>query len=1211
MLMATSPPDERASLAGALNAARIERHMSIRAAARLAGVPAATVQGWLNGRYFPTPALRGEFSTLATALGVQDRLTSTLWVGPDDARAADILASPYLGLAPYGVADAELFFGRDAEAERLAEAVKAARGTASPIVVVVGGSGSGKSSLLAAGLAGRECLESGVLGGWVPRFLAVDDVAAAVVADPHEPELWIVDQVEDGVNDLGLLPLSTLGALPDGVVVVMAVRSDAFARLAEVSALTEPISRPFVITPMTTNEVREVVRRPCERLGARVEESLVELVLRDVGLSSDQATLTGGALPLLSNALMVTWENRRSDGAMTTAEYLANGGLPGSVDALAEKVYARLPEEQLHLVQATFLTLVRIDESTVRRRAVDLPDLTSDQMALLKPFIHERLVSVSDAPQVQISHDSLLKNWSRLADWIAQDRDRLRALDHVRHAAQAWSENARSNDLLLPVNRVPGLQEVIAGAWEEAPLTALEREFVSASGDHFATRLQVEQRMNRRLRGQRGAISAMLAIALVLAAITSYLYARTQSVQLAAQSRQVAGSAGSLRVKDPNLRAQMALAASALSDTVEGRSALLDVSATDVPTRWLGVGSATIASSPDGRVVVRGDGAGALTVWRQDELASSHGTRIAVDPQGKAIYAVAVELVDSRYLVALAGSDVAAVVDVTDTPKVLHSVASTSAVYAAAFSRENRLVAFGGVAETSVWTVADGTAAPLTTVAAPTHAVAFLGTTLFTAGEGTVSAWRLGAGTFTAGATLVDAGAVASARIQVLAVSPDGRTLAGAYNAPRVALWNLADSSALTPLTVGTDWINGLAYSSDGTRLAVASSDQHAYVVSVADGSTVRQLADPSKLTSVAWSGSSIVTGGVDGTLRVWQDKSPVARQSGKAIWQFASDTGGRTWFAGASSGRISLWRVDGQTLVGMPTPQMPSGLASTTALAIAPDGSRMSVGTRTGALVTWDLTSAGAVDPRTDQIMQAGSIRSISFDSTGKVVAAAPTEGSTVLASRSDDGSWRTVASVSSDTAMLVAFDPERPILTLSLAANEVQIWDTSDPANPSKTSSIHTDATPSVQITGTGGVLVVGTDVGTVTIWEVSDAGTPKLMQEHKDALSAIYGLAIAPDASIVAAASADGLLWGWNLKDKSLMFELDGALNSAYETRFIADGALLAATGESGVVRTWTIDGESVRNDLCSRIGDRLSADERSRYLPGITLASVCEK
>jgi len=1007
-------------------------------------------------------------------------------------------------------------------------------------------------------------------------------------------------------------PRTSLESLPGEVVVVMAVRSDAFARLVEIPGLAEPISRPFVVTPMTTNEVREVIRRPCERLGAKVEDSLVELVLHDVGLSSEGSTLAAGVLPLLSNALMVTWANRRADGAMTTAEYLANGGLPGSVDALAEKVYAALPESSLAIVQGTFLTLVKIDEAAVRRRAVDLSDLTPDQMVLLKPFIQERLVSVTDLPTVQISHDALLTSWSRLAGWVAQDRDRLRALDHIRHAAQAWNDNARSEDLLLPVNRVPGLHDVLGGTGEDAPLTALEREYLKESGEHFATRLQIEQKVTRRLRGQRAVISAMLAIALVLAAITSYMYTRTQSVQLAAQSRQIAGNSGSLRIKDPNLRAQMALTASSLSDTVEGRSALLDVSATDVPTRWLGIGSATVAASRDGRVVVRGDGAGGLTVWRQDDLTSSQGARVSVDTHGNPIYGVSVELVGSRYLAAVAGSSVTAVWDVTDTPTLVRSVPVDSTAYSAAISVDGSMVAFGGEANTSVWSLAKGATSSLATIPAPTHAVAFLGNTLYTAGDGKVATWRLTDGTFESGAVLTDAGAATSTRIQAFAISPDGRTLAAAYNAPRVAVWNLADGTALTPLTVATDWINGLAYSPDGSTLAVASSDQYTYLVSVADGSTTRELSDPSKVTGVAWSGSSIITSGVDGALRIWQGKSPILRWSGKPIWQFASDTGGRRWFAGASSGVISLWRVDGQRLVAMPTPKAPDGLKTTTALAISPDGSRMSVGTRTGAIVTWDLTSTGAENARVDQVIESGAIRSLSFDATGDLIAVAPSQGPTVeIVNRSDDGSWRPVASLSAGTPMIVAFDPERSILTVSLAGNQVQVWNTSDPASPFKTATIRTDATPSVQITGHGGLLVIGTDVGTVSVWNLSDPRVPVLAQERKDALSAIYGLAITPDANTVAAASADGLVWVWSLKDKSVMFELDGSLTSAYETRFIADGALLAATGESGIVRTWTIDRASVKADLCSRIGDPLTTDESTRYLPGITRAPACVK
>ncbi len=490
--------------------------MSVRAAGRVAGVPAATVQGWLSGRYFPTPALRGEFARLAAALGFDDRLSASLWIGAEEVHPLEGGRAPFLGFAPYGPADADLFFGRDAETERLAAAVEAARDTASPVVVVLGGSGSGKSSLLGAGLVGHACRESGLLRGWTPRFLSLDEVPAAVAVTQWGPELWIVDQVEDGMDELAAQPLANLENLPSGIVVVIAVRPDAFARLAEAPALAEPISRPFVMRPLTTSEAQEVIRRPCERLGATVEESLVELLLRDVGLSSDRLTLSKGVLPLLSNTLMLTWASRSSERAMSTAGYLANGGLAGSMNTLAERVHALLPKSDSHLVQAAFLTLIQIEKLAARRRTVDLSDLTPDQMRLLRPFIDERLVSISVALRVQISHDALLTSWGRLIDWVAQDLDSLRALNVLRHAAQAWSDNERSDELLKPVDSVPGLHEAIVGTWTDAPLTESERDFLRASTQYSARRRQIEQRMDQRVRRQRYVIWAALALDLVL-----------------------------------------------------------------------------------------------------------------------------------------------------------------------------------------------------------------------------------------------------------------------------------------------------------------------------------------------------------------------------------------------------------------------------------------------------------------------------------------------------------------------------------------------------------------------------------------------------------------------------------------------------------------------------------------------------------------------
>ena len=161
-------PANRQEFAARLNEARQRQHLSIRAVARIAQVPATTAQGWLNGKHFPTPALRGSYQRLVDRLGLADELPPDLW---DDSwgGAAPALrsgASPYLGLRSFRVADQELFHGRAEQSRRLAVAVRAlADSEGYGLLALVGPSGSGKSSLLAAGLLGQE-MAHGELVGW-------------------------------------------------------------------------------------------------------------------------------------------------------------------------------------------------------------------------------------------------------------------------------------------------------------------------------------------------------------------------------------------------------------------------------------------------------------------------------------------------------------------------------------------------------------------------------------------------------------------------------------------------------------------------------------------------------------------------------------------------------------------------------------------------------------------------------------------------------------------------------------------------------------------------------------------------------------------------------------------------------------------------------------------------------------------------------------
>ncbi len=716
--------ESRAELAEALNQARIARHLSIRAAARIAGVPAATMQGWLSGRYFPTPALRGEFVRLVEHLGLAERLNPSVW-GSGGGTPTPVDRTPYLGLSPYRTDDADLFFGRDAESDRLGQAVRSAATTATPIVVVVGGSGCGKSSLVSSGLAGRECMESGILSGWRPRFLTLPELDEEVDRpQPEAPQLWIVDQIEDALASGLRLPSRSLRSLPGSVVLVLVVRADAFGGLTDEPALSEAVARPFVVTPLHADDVRQVVRGPLERVGARIDQALVEMILRDSGIVSEDSALPSGSLPLLSNALLATWQSRPVDRPMTVDDYLLNGGLPGSVDVLAERVFDHLPAEQAGAARHTFLTLVEVDPTLVLRRSVPRLDLTEEQVEVLAPFMAARLVSLTDDDRVEIGHDALLSHWERLAGWIQEDRDSLRALDLVRHAADTWDGHARAPELLLPVNQLPGVQEHVA-ADTASPLTRVEQEFLTRSAQHFTERLDQERAQNRRLRRQRSLAGSLLAVSVILGVVIGSLAWRYRGVELAAESRQAAADSVSLTVKDPNLRAQMSLIASSLSSTREARSALVESSGIDVPTRWLGTGAAAVAATPDGSVVVRADGAGRLTVWR-GTIEHSPGKSFQVSDGPDQLYRVAVTIDRGRTIVAVAGRATAGLWDITGSPRRLTTVPMSGATFATAISASTGFAAFTGATRTVVVSLA-GSHSTLATIPAGGRAVAISG----------------------------------------------------------------------------------------------------------------------------------------------------------------------------------------------------------------------------------------------------------------------------------------------------------------------------------------------------------------------------------------------------------------------------------------------------------------------------------------------------
>ncbi|WLW50784.1 hypothetical protein [Streptomyces sp. YU58] len=489
---------------------------------------------------------------------------------------------PYRGLARFEADDHALFFGRDRLAEELCELVSAHR-----FAALYGASGSGKSSLLRAGflprvrgdIARREC-------GTLLRLLTPGPRPAETYgrllanADTEHETLVVVDQFEEvftlcrNAAERARFINLLLTARDSGsrLRVLIAVRADFHARCAEHPGLADVLRHAgLAVGPMTADELREAVVRPAQAAGLRVERSLTATLVEDV---LDQP----GALPMLSHALLETWRRRKGH-MLTTAAYKAAGGLTGAIAASAEEVYGSLSPAQAVAARQLLLRLVEpgrgiIDTGRPLTHAELRECRHPDLLVVVERLARARLLSV-DEEGVRLAHESLLVCWPRLHGWIDQDRERLHHHRRLTEAAHIWLEHDRDPDSVYRGSRLARTEEVFSDHQRDLALTETERAFLTAACEARDAERRAAVRSTRRSRTLVGALSAVLAVALVagLAAWREHNDNRLQRTQNTA--RRIAAVADGLRTTDPRAALLLSVAAWHIAALPDTRRALL------------------------------------------------------------------------------------------------------------------------------------------------------------------------------------------------------------------------------------------------------------------------------------------------------------------------------------------------------------------------------------------------------------------------------------------------------------------------------------------------------------------------------------------------------------------------------------------------------------------------------------------------------------
>ncbi|MFI7121964.1 helix-turn-helix domain-containing protein [Amycolatopsis sp. NPDC049868] len=567
---------------------------------------------------------------------VAAELTTQRPARDDDAEA------PYVGLAAYSEADAARFFGRERLIADLDHRITRQR-----FLAVFGPSGSGKSSVLRAGLVPRLVnANTGLVVAFHPgarplEELAVHlsdhlDIDAGAVASelgsggpealrsvsdrilrdrPGAREIvLVIDQFEevftlcDNQDERGLfVTLLADAAQGDGPLrVVLGVRADFYNHCAQNPQLAAALQDTLVtVGPMTVDELRHAITKPAVNANCTIETALLATLIA-------QAQGQAGVLPLLSHALLETWRHRKGH-TLTLAGFHNAGGIAGALANTAESVFTDFTDSQQAVAAQLFRRLTAVGEGTddtKRRINLDELDDNQDTRSVLAALVSARLIMLSQ-DTVEITHEALIKAWPRLADWLQEDRDGQRLHRMLSDAAATWTAHNKESGSLL---RGARLAMVSNQTVRSIGLSMREREFLDASVAASEHEKQVARRRSRR----QQQLIALLATLLVLS-VAATIYA-VDSRRTATQQRNIALALGAtraaaeIRAGNPSLAAQISLAAFQMHPSQEAQDGLI-AAAAEATRSPLGKEAGRVLLSPNGDLILRINRSGEASIW--------------------------------------------------------------------------------------------------------------------------------------------------------------------------------------------------------------------------------------------------------------------------------------------------------------------------------------------------------------------------------------------------------------------------------------------------------------------------------------------------------------------------------------------------------------------------------------------------------------------
>lgn len=1056
--------------------------------------------------------------------------------------------APYPSLRAFTQEDAGNFFGRSDDIRKLHDRV-----LRHPFTAVFGASGSGKSSLVMAGLLPLMEHDWNI-AVMVPGERPLEALAELGVDESGDvATLLVIDQFEEVFTQTAAPQVDFIDRICHlyrtcpHVRTIITLRADFFELCLDHAELRQLLpANQVLLGALDDASLREAIVLPAQLVGAILERGLVERILADMRGRS-------GALPLLQTALAELWQRRR--GAwLTHDDYDQIQGIGGALDQLAQRLYDELTPHQQELVRTLFLGLVSIgDNSTYTRRrarraefdlvAADGAEIDRLFRALSSPSV--RLISI-DRDTVELTHEALIDGWETLRKWLRHYEADVRTHRSLTEDARRWEDDQRDDSYLYH-----GVRLATARDWAQrhgAEVSRHEAAFLDASNarEAFAAQEAVDRTVGR-------AGQALLQLeSTPEEALRMVMQAATEAMDHPVVQRvmfKIHDVARIERILRGHADRISSVAWHPSGDMVATGSYDSTVRLWDVETSTcIGVleghtGSVTcVAFDRAGARLASGSFDQTMRIW---DVASRRSVRI-FEGHEEMVSSVAWSP-SERYIATGSQDNTGRIWDVSSGAAHLVLTGHRGWVRSVEWHPSEQRILTGSYDGTAgVWNVRDGMRSDtLEGHDGPVPAVVWTedGSEALTASEdGTIQLWNM-----------TDVTAIRRIRVHTsptfcVALVPGGRLAATGGEDGIVRIFDV-DTGMLSFVLPGhAGWVSSVAWSPDGSRVLSGGVDKTARVSAHNRGFVGALVGhNGSSVSSLSWhpSGVRFVTAGYGAGTQIWDLEAEVVRQLDDADTITAAwSPDGRYVACGAWAGRISIWDASTWTVVheehiGGDAEQAAEGSYRISSIAWAPTGGAFAVASFAGTVRIVEVGTWQEVD----RVTFKNWVEGVAWNPTG--------ERLLVAAWVADAYVWDLTAT--SDDTFLIALAGHKP--------------------------SVHTASWSADGAT----MLTTGGD-STARLWR-ADTGEQLAVLPAGEARSA----AINPEYSQVITGSRDGGLRLWDVSTGADLLVTFEHYTSVLAVAWHPDGTCVLAGTESGEIRLWPTSASAVFDAVSQRVAD----------------------